>query len=291
MPLPIAELLGDFSLEITGKDIPALQEAQPFLPAGTRVNITFLGNEDLRMRTAAAAAVRRAGLVPVPHLSARRLASESALTEFLQALRRDGVGDQVFVVAGDPVQPEGPYEDALALITAAPLSAHGVRAVSISGYPEGHPEIGTGALWTALVDKAQTLAAQGKEGDIITQLAFDVDPVVRWIEKVRERGVDLPIRVGVPGPAGVKRLLGYARRLGVGTSAGIAKKYGLSLTNMMSTAGPDRFITDLAARLDPAAHGTIRLHFYTFGGLRTTAQWIHEFTVRQTTASSGAIQP
>lgn len=280
MPIAVTELLEDFSLEMTGKDVHGLQEAQPLLPAGTRVNVTFLGNENLQVRTAAAAAVKQAGLVPVPHISARRLASEGALAEFLGVLQRDGTSDHLFVVAGDPAQPEGPYEDALTLIRAAPLPEYGVRTISISGYPEGHPDILPERLWAALEGKARTLAAQGREGDIITQFSFDVDPVIEWITKAREQGIGLPIRVGVPGPAGVRWLLGYARRFGIGSSAGIAKKYGLSLTSLVSTAGPDRFIADLAGRLDPGAHGTVRVHFYTFGGLRTTAEWIRDFAAR-----------
>jgi methylenetetrahydrofolate reductase (NADPH) len=82
---------------------------------------------------------------------------------------------------------------------------------------------------------------------------------------------------GHPGPAGVKRLLSYAARFGVGTSAGIARKYGLSLTNLLGTAGPDRFIQALAAGYDPHRHGQVNLHFYPFGGLQATAEWIAAF--------------
>ena len=103
------------------------------------------------------------------------------------------------------------------------------------------------------------------------------DAVLTWIERVRALGIGLPIRVGVPGPAGVKRLLTYAGRFGVSTSAGIARKYGLSLTNLLGTAGPDRFILELGSRYDPASHGEVKLHFYTFGGLRATAEWIADF--------------
>ncbi|NYH79103.1 hypothetical protein FHR84_002437 [Actinopolyspora biskrensis] len=73
-------------------------------------------------------------------------------------------------------------------------------------------------------------------------------------------------------------LLRYAARFGVGTSAGIARKYGLSLmTNLMGTAGPDRFLHTLARNYDVRRHGEIELHFYTFGGLRATADWVTEF--------------
>jgi methylenetetrahydrofolate reductase (NADPH) len=136
-------------------------------------------------------------------------------------------------------------------------------------------------LWSALEAKVAALASHGLPGSVITQFGFDVDPVLTWIEAVRERGISLPIRVGVPGPAGVRRLLTYAARFGVGTSAGIARKYGFSITNLMGTAGPDRFIRSLADAYDPRRHGEVKLHFYTFGGLKATADWIAEFRKRQ----------
>jgi methylenetetrahydrofolate reductase (NADPH) len=69
----------------------------------------------------------------------------------------------------------------------------------------------------------------------------------------------------------------YAARFGVGTSASIAKKYGLSITNLMGTAGPDRLLHALAADYHPDRHGEVKLHFYTFGGLRATSEWINDF--------------
>jgi methylenetetrahydrofolate reductase (NADPH) len=147
----------------------------------------------------------------------------------------------------------------------------------MSGYPEAHPTISDRALWSSLDAKAEALRVQGLAGSIITQFSFDVAPVLAWIEQVRQRGIDLPVRVGVPGPAGVRRLLGYASRFGVGTTAGIARKYGISLTNLMGTAGPDQFIRSLADGYDPGRHGQVKLHFYTFGGLATTSDWISNF--------------
>lgn len=273
LPAAAARLLTGFSLEMTGKDTGALEAAQPVLPAGTRINVTFLGTEDLPLRVAAAAAVRAGGFVPVPHVSARRLASEAELAAFLVSLAEVDAARDLFVVGGDPASPQGPYPDALSVIRTGVLPEHGVRSVSISGYPEGHPDIATDTLWTALEDKLQALAQQDLEASITTQFGFDTAPVLAWLEDLRGRGVTAPVRVGVPGPAGVKRLLGYARRFGVASSAGIAHKYGFSLTNLLGTAGPDRFIRDLAEAYTPAVHGDVRLHFYTFGGLKATADW------------------
>jgi methylenetetrahydrofolate reductase (NADPH) len=276
MAITPAELLEDFSLEMTGKDVPGLREAAPNLPPGTRMNVTFLGNEDLEMRVTAARAVLEEGLVPVPHISARRIKSQEMLEEFLAALQAQGASENVFSVGGDPHTPEGPYEGALDVIKTGLLPQYGVKHVSIAGYPEGHPDIKDDVLWAALEGKFAVLREQALPGTILTQFSFDVDPVVAWIEQVRAKGIDLPIRIGVPGPAGIKRLITFAGRFGVKSSAGIAKKYGFSLTNLLGTAGPDRFIKDLAGRLTPE-HGVVKLHFYTFGGVPATTTWVRDF--------------
>ncbi|AXG76397.1 methylenetetrahydrofolate reductase [Streptomyces paludis] len=273
----VVPLLADFSLEMTGKDAPALEEARALIPAGTRINVTFLGNEDPAQRLAATRAARRFGYVPVPHLSARRLRSQAELVELLAALRSDGTADNVFVVAGDPTTPHGPYDDSLALIRSGLLRTYGVRHVGICGYPEGHPAIAGPVLWSALAEKTAALAEQGLSGDVITQFGFAAGPVLTWVEALRARGIEAPVRVGVPGPAGAKRLMAYATRFGVGTSTSIVRKYGFSLTNLMGTAGPDRFLHDLASGYDPRRHGVLKLHFYTFGGLGATARWIADF--------------
>lgn len=293
-------LVDGFSLEMTGKDVPGLQEAAATIPPGTRINVTFLGNEDLEMRVAAAKAVKEMGFVPVPHISARRLESQDQLEEFLGRLQEVGATEHVFAVGGDPAEPAGPYPDALTVIRSGLLQRHGVKEVSIAGYPEGHPDIADDVLWRHLDEKALALAQQGMDAVVLTQFAFDTDPVTAWIAAVRERGIDAPIRVGTPGPAGIKRLLGFARRFGIGANAMIVKKYGFSLTNLMGTAGPDRFVTDLAALLAaappgrPAAEpadapysGDVKLHFYTFGGLLATSQWAREFIAAR---SAGALR-
>ncbi|MDT0144297.1 methylenetetrahydrofolate reductase [Microbacterium sp. PRC9] len=281
-----ASLVNGFSLEMTGKDIAGLEEARETIPQGTKVNVTFLGNEDLEMRVAAAKAVKEMGFVPVPHLSARRLESETQLEEFLARLQEVGATEHVFAVGGDPAEPAGPYPDSLTLIRSGVLQKYGAREVSIAGYPEGHPDISDDVLWRHLDEKVLALAQQGLDAVILTQFAFDTAPVTAWIDAVRARGIDAPIRIGTPGPAGVKRLLGFARRFGIGANAMIVKKYGFSLTNLMGTAGPDRFVADLATLLaDDPKSGDVKLHFYTFGGLAATSTWAREFVAAQ---SSGA---
>lgn len=273
----MSTVLDDFSMEMTGKDVAKVEAAASVIPSGTRINVTFLENEDLGMRVAAATAVKRLGFTPVPHISSRRLKSQEMLEEYLEALRDVGAAENVLVIGGDPTVAMGPYEESLAVIESGVLQQYGVRHISTGGHPSGDPNIPGDVLWSAMQKKAAALSRLDIPGTIITQVDFDVDRVLQWIGEVREHGVELPIRVGVPGPASVKLLLGFASRLGLSTSTTIAKKYGLSVTNLLGKAGPDRFIRDLQAGLDPAKHGEVKLHFYTFGGFKTTAEWIANF--------------
>lgn len=272
----IAALLDDYSVEMTGKDDKAIIENANSYAPGTRVNVTYLANEDLEMRVRASKAVKDAGYTPVPHISARRLRSSEELEEFLAALSKVDATENVFVVGGDPAEPMGPFADSLSVIQTGLLQKYGVKHVSIAGHPEGHPDVAEDIMRQALRDKFAALREQQLQGTILTQFSFDIDPIMAWVDAVRADGIDLPLRIGVPGPAGIRRLLAYSKRMGVATSAGIASRYGFSITNLLGTAGPDRLIRDIAARLKPE-HGEVGLHFYTFGGLKATGEWIKDF--------------
>lgn len=266
-------LADDYTLEMTSKDIPALEAAKSVIPRDTRISVAFLPGETMEGRVAAAAAIRHAGFVPVPHFSARRIASEREFEQFLSALVTEAQVDSAFVVAGDPPVPVGPYADALSLIASGVLARHRIKRVGIAGYPDGHPQISTPQLWDSLVAKNAAIVSAGQTPVIVTQFGFDPDPVLKWLEELRKRGVDALVRVGVPGPTSVASLLRFAARCGVSTSAKVLSKYGLSATRLLGSAGPDVLIRSLADRLDPAVHGSVRIHFYPFGGLAKSAEW------------------
>src|SRR3954470_5949887 len=123
---PRCALLGNYSIEMTARDIAQLEEAADLIPPGTRIPITFLPGETFEMRIAAAKRVRELGFLPIPHISARRLRSKQELEDFLCGLHKDVGTDHAFVVAGDPAQPMGPYEDALAIIQSGLLAKYGI---------------------------------------------------------------------------------------------------------------------------------------------------------------------
>jgi methylenetetrahydrofolate reductase (NADPH) len=268
-------VLTGFSLEMTAKDNQSLHGVAPGIPRRTPISVTFLPGEDMAARVEAAASVRNLGFHPVPHISARRLTSSADLSLYLSALKREAAIDHAFVVAGDPPTPLGPFQDALAVIESEELARHGVKTVGISGYPEGHPDISQEKLWEALHIKHSALKALGHEVEIVTQFAFDSGPMLGWLERVRQESqITSVVRLGVPGPASVKALLRFASRCGVSATTSVMAKYGLSITQLLNTAGPAPLLDELTQRLKPSVHGEVRFHFYPFGGLGKTVDWI-----------------
>lgn len=284
---PPDALLADFSLGVAWKELGDLEQARAVAPPGTRVHVGFLDSEDMAMRVSTARAVRRAGFVPVPIIAARRLLSEGMFLQYLAELQAAGASGSVLVVAGDHEPPRGPYADAASVICSGLLEYHGVREVSLAGHPDGHPAVADGVLWQSLACKAAALEQRGLKGGVVTQFGFDADLVLTWLAEVRARGFSLPVRVGVPGPAGVRRLLAYASRCGVSVSAPVAREYGFSLADPTGEAGPDRFIRALAAGYDARLHGQMKLHFNTFGGFAATAEWMSRLRGLPGVAGSG----
>lgn len=285
----VARLLDDYSLEATAKDIDALEQAAPALRPGTLVSVPWLPAETMAARCAAAVAIRRLGFTPVPHIAARRVKSRQALQDFLARCTGEARVDHLLVIAGDSAEPEGPYRDALAVIESGLLADHGIAAVTVSGHPEGHPAIGREALMRALQDKSAALGAQGMDCRIATQFAFDADAILRWLAEIRAAGISHPVRIGVPGPASIKALLRFAALCGVEASAKVLAKYGLSLTRLIGTAGPDRLVDALEARLDGDVQGRVQAHFYPFGGIGRTVQWAGQWAAaRQSAAETAA---
>jgi len=273
---PRSNMVDGYSLEMTAKEIEGLKEAAPLIRPGTQIAVTFLPGEEIPQRVEAAVLVRELGFEPIVHLSARRITSEAELDSYLSDITTKAGVKRVFIIAGDPPEPEGPYSTSLDIIETGLLEKHGIEIVGIGGHPEGHPNNTPAQLWDWMERKLAAIRARGMTPLVVTQFAFDDDAIIAWLKEMRARGIDVPVRLGVPGPAGIKRLLGFAKRCGVGASANVMKKYGISLTNLIGSAGPDKLVSSLDKGLTPDL-GRVRLHLYPFGALTASAEWINKY--------------
>lgn len=278
-PKSLRHITDGYSLEVSTKDIAALTAAAPRILPGSTISIPYLPGQDDQARLAAARAVRGLGFEPMPHLSARRIASLAQLDAFVtRAVAEAGV-ERCFVIAGDPSTPVGPFADSASLIETGVFERAGIRVVGVGGHPEGHPVMSAADRWEVLERKCQMIAGRGMAPLIITQFGFDADVALAWLQTLRERGIDHPVRVGVPGPAGIAVLARYAALCGVSACASMWSKYGISLGKLFGTAGPDVFVDRLTAGLTDA-HGSVSLHFFPFGGIAQSVKWIEQYRAR-----------
>ncbi len=277
--LPPSGITDGFSLEMTAKDEASLRDAAPLIPAETPIAVTYLPGEEVDARVAATIAVRELGFEPMPHFSARRITSEDDFEAYLKAVVEKAGVRRCFIVAGDPPEAQGPYSDTMSLIATGAFERSGIQAIGIGGHPEGHPNMSEAECWAVLEAKVHEIERRGMAPLVVTQFGFDPDAFLGWLKELRARGITCPVRIGIPGPAGIKRLLAFAARCGVGASASVMKKYGVSITNLLGTAGPDKLVDAFAKGLGEE-HGRVRLHFYPFGGLTKTLEWINDYNRR-----------
>src|SRR5262249_57535179 len=114
--------------------------------AATPAPATPLPRRELAHTLPALVALSEAGLEPVPHVAARRIAERAEALSFLkQAVRLAGVR-KVLLIGGDVAEPLGPYADAAALMRDRLLPECGVEQVGVVSYPEGHPRVASAPL-------------------------------------------------------------------------------------------------------------------------------------------------
>jgi len=211
----------------------------------------------------------------MPHVGARHLESAAQLERFVESLKDVGV-DRVLIIGGDRVKPVGPYDSSLSVMQAGTFQKVGISRMSIGGFPEGNLHIPETVLNEALDAKVGFARQEGLQLSIITQFCFRSEPVIAWVRGVRARGIEIPIRVGLAGPAGLLTLMRYGVRCGVGNSLRVLSE-NPSFAKVLVETGPEAIVRELATsqadgngrRLDITG-----LHFYIFGGLKRTLDWI-----------------
>ncbi len=268
----IAAFLSGFSLEATrpnAADIDALKRAAP---ARTWVYLSAVPTRPQDELVAQAAAVRAAGFEPVPHLAARNFPSKNALADLLARLQGQAGVARALIIAGDRDDAAGPFPSALDIVESGLLQRHGIAEIGIAGHPDGHPRISADALDRALAAKVEAAGQSGLKAHIVMQFCFDADVILRWVRRLRDLGIERPVRIGMAGPTNLATLLRFAARCGVRASAaGMARQAGL-VRQLFGIAAPDGLVRALAEASGDGL-GDIAAHFFSFGGAGATARW------------------
>jgi methylenetetrahydrofolate reductase (NADPH) len=269
-------LLSSASVEVSshGRDLGELRE---HFAAGIDVTITFLPGDNFHSNVETAAALRRAGFNPVPHIAAREISSREALNDFVARLRSEADVRRVLLIAGDVAGAKGPFKSSRDVAATGLLEAHGITRVSIAGYPEGHPYLDEAATFASL-RCWRDWSHQASIGlDIVTQFCFEAGPILKFLGELEARWIDLPVIVGLAGPATPATLTKFALRCGIGNSMRALRGQIGRFGRLLVDTGPDDVMRALEAAPAQARSSIAGFHIFPFGGLRKARNWLRDY--------------
>ena len=232
------------------------------------MSVTASPAKGLEATVELAGELQTGGLRAVPHLSARMVRDREHLASLLDEVAAAGI-DRAFVVGGDAEEP-GTFLDGLSLLEAMDGLGRLPGEIGIPCYPQGHPTIPDDRLLAALHAKARFASY------MTTQLCFDVSAIAEWLAARRAEGIELPVRIGIPGVAAIPKLLEISARIGVRDAGRFIRKNTRFVGELLASGGlykPTRLLEALAPLIaDPAAN-VIGLHVYTFNQVEATVAW------------------
>ncbi len=279
-PRELAALLPSASVEISSRG-HQLQDLRDNFPQGIDLTITFLPGDNYRNNVATAAALRRAGFNPVPHIAAREIASREELDDFLARARGEAGVTRILLIAGDVARVKGPFKSSFDVRASGLIEARGIASLSVAGHPEGHPYLET-------ADAIKGLGAWRDWGrqtkihvDVLTQFCFESAPILDWIGGLHAHGIDLPVIVGLAGPATPATLTKFALRCGIGNSMRALRGQIGRFGRLLTDTGPDDVMRGLRSAPSAATAAIAGFHLFPFGGLRKSGNWLRDY-VRET---------
>ncbi len=270
----IQQFMSGFTAETTPASAARIADFREHLRPGTVVYITFLPGSDFNDTVTVARRLRHEGFIPVPHFAARSIANRGALDRYLGLVVGEAGVDRVLCIAGAVERPVGDFDDSMQLLDTGLFDKHGITTIGLAGHPEGSPDMSDEAIRSALEWKNEFSQRTDAQMHLVTQFAFESEPIIAWDRMLRADGNHLPIHIGIPGLATLKTLLMHARNCGIGNSIKFLTRQAKNVTRLMTVNAPDKLVANLA---DYAANDTgsgIRgVHVYPLGGLRKSAKW------------------
>jgi methylenetetrahydrofolate reductase (NADPH) len=238
------------------------------LPKGSVVTVTCSPHKGPDPTLDLAERLHMSGYEVMPHVSARTVRSREHLQEILGRLDAARIS-RLFVIGGDGHDPLGPYASAGELLAGIADAGPRPADIGVGGYPEGHPLIDEEVLLEALADKARVAS------HVTTQICFEPPVVAAWIARIRDRGIELPVVIGMAGAVNRRRLIEVSLRVGVGPSVKYVSKYGGLVARLMKRGGyrPDAFVANVAPFVANPDYGISGFHIYTFNQVQSTQDW------------------
>ncbi|WP_323020514.1 methylenetetrahydrofolate reductase [Pararhodobacter sp.] len=272
----VAAFLDGFSIEVMPRTAEKIEDFRTLLPQGTRVYIAHIDGTPIEDMVATAKRLRAEGYEPMPHFPARIIADKAMLTDWVARYQGEAGVKQGLILAGNPQQQKGEFHSSMQLLESGAFD--GFERLHVAGHPEGNKDIDPDGSDRMVMEAALWKQAFSERTDakmaMATQFCFEAKPVIDWVNNLKANGIDLPVHIGVAGPAKLQTLIKFAIACGVGPSLKVLQKRAMDVTKLLLPYEPDEFVTELAEH--KAANpdfGIEAVHFFPLGGIKTNADW------------------
>ena len=240
----------------------SIRRLEPLHPSF--VSVTYGAGGSTRERTHATVSriVRETMVVPAAHLTCVQ-ATREEVDAVARAYWQAGVRHVVALRGDMPAGPGTPYAPhpggyANAAELVAGLKRLAKFEISVAAYPEKHPD---SPSVEADIDNLKAKIDAGANR-AITQFFFDNTHYLRYLDKVRARGITVPVVPGIVPVHNFKQVAGFAARTGASVPEWLARRFdGLDhdpvTTQLVAAAVAAEQVIDLVDR------GIRQFHFYT----------------------------
>jgi methylenetetrahydrofolate reductase (NADPH) len=278
----INKFLDGYSIEVTPNAAAKIDNFSDVLPNNTRIYIAHIEGTPIEDMVKTAKRITEEGFVPMPHFPARIIKNENVLSEWINQYASEANVEEALVIAGGANNPYGNFDSSIQLIETGIFDKANFKRIHVAGHPEGNKDIDPDKSNTNVNEALSWKNEFAKRTDakiaIATQFCFDSNTVIKWANDIHAMGIDLPIHIGIAGPAKLQTLLRYSIECGVGASIKILQKRALDLTKLLMPYEPTTIISDLAEYKENHNDFNIeQVHFFPLGGTKTTAKWAKEF--------------
>ena len=275
----IERFLGNYSIEVMPRTADKITNFRDILPKNTRVYIAHIEGTPIEDMVTTAKRLAEEGFPTMPHFPARIIKDKATLNEWISQYQGEAGVDQALILAGGVSKPHGEYESSMDLLETGLFDKAKFKNLHIAGHPEGNKDIdpvgGTKNVDSALNWKQNFKNTTDAKMAIATQFAFEAGSIIEWANSIKNAGIDIPIHIGIAGPAKLQTLIKFAIACGVGPSLKVLQKRATDVTKLLLPYEPIDILSQLADHKAKNPNFNISsVHFFPLGGIKTNAEWV-----------------
>ena len=279
----LKDFLVNFSIEVMPSTAAKIESFKDILPISTRIYIAHIEGVPIEEMIQTAKRLQSEGFSVMPHFPARIIKNKSTLEEWITKYQDEAGIDQALLLAGGVTNPHGIFENSMQLVETELFNKYNFKNLHFAGHPEGNKDIdydgSTNNVDEALLWKQKFNERTDIEIALTTQFCFEADPVIKWADSMIEKGINIPIHIGVAGPAKLQTLIKFSIACGVGPSLKVLQKRAKDVKKLLLPFEPNDFLETLAQhKKENPKFNITNIHFFPLGGINTSADWIKNAT-------------